>query len=217
MTLTDYDNFSIFATDFGYINNMWKHRGLLISGGVALLALGGVWLYTKYGDRGANDKEVVAATERVVRPVDSLSSSLSVDEAEELIAEANNEVPVYDLYKDYYTNNMIFEDAEAPFNQGSEPLSQFIDRFREDAVFQSARTSLGEGSSTPDFGKLQIAIAPPDSTYFFAAWRELAPNEAAFCKGYLGSEMIEEYLFGRKDSQSPWMLIDYFRADDAIF
>ncbi|BDE82262.1 hypothetical protein CE91St14_12900 [Porphyromonas somerae] len=217
MTLTDYDNFSIFATDFGYINNMWKHRGLLISGGVALLALGGVWLYTKYGDRGANDKEVVAATERVVRPVDSLSSSLSVDEAEELIAEANNEVPVYDLYKDYYTNNMIFEDAEAPFNQGSEPLSQFIDRFREDAVFQRARTSLGEGSSTPDFGKLQIAIAPPDSTYFFAAWRELAPNEAAFCKGYLGSEMIEEYLFGRKDSQSPWMLIDYFRADDAIF
>ncbi|PWL97484.1 hypothetical protein [Porphyromonas somerae] len=196
---------------------MWKHRGLLISGGVALLALGGVWLYTKYGDRGANDKEVVAATERVVRPVDSLSSSLSVDEAEELIAEANNEVPVYDLYKDYYTNNMIFEDAEAPFNQGSEPLSQFIDRFREDAVFQRARTSLGEGSSTPDFGKLQIAIAPPDSTYFFAAWRELAPNEAAFCKGYLGSEMIEEYLFGRKDSQSPWMLIDYFRADDAIF
>ena len=196
---------------------MWKHRGLLISGGVALLALGGVWLYTKYGDRGANDKEVVAATERVVRPVDSLSSSLSVDEAEELIAEANNEVPVYDLYKDYYTNNMIFEDAEAPFNQGSEPLSQFIDRFREDAVFQHARTSLGEGSSTPDFGKLQIAIAPPDSTYFFAAWRELAPNEAAFCKGYLGSEMIEEYLFGRKDSQSPWMLIDYFRADDAIF
>ena len=109
------------------------------------------------------------------------------------------------------------EDAEAPFNQGSEPLSQFIDRFREDAVFQRARTSLGEGSSTPDFGKLQIAIAPPDSTYFFAAWRELAPNEAAFCKGYLGSEMIEEYLFGRKDSQSPWMLIDYFRADDAIF
>ncbi len=217
MTLTDYDNFSIFATDFGYINNMWKHRGLLISGGVALLALGGVWLYTKYGDRGANDKEVVAATERVVRPVDSLSSSLSVDEAEELIAEANNEVPVYDLYKDYYTNNMIFEDAEAPFNQGSEPLSQFIGRFREDAVFQRARTSLGEGSSTPDFGKLQIAIAPPDSTYFFAAWRELAPNEAAFCKGYLGSEMIEEYLFGRKDSQSPWMLIDYFRADDAIF
>ena len=217
MTLTDYDNFSIFATDFGYINNMWKHRGLLISGGVALLALGGVWLYTKYGDRGANDKEVVAATERVVRPVDSLSSSLSVDEAEELIAEANNEVPVYDLYNDYYTNNMIFEDAEAPFNQGSEPLSQFIDRFREDAVFQRARTSLGEGSSTPDFGKLQIAIAPPDSTYFFAAWRELAPNEAAFCKGYLGSEMIEEYLFGRKDSQSPWMLIDYFRADDAIF
>ncbi|CCY11714.1 unknown [Porphyromonas sp. CAG:1061] len=196
---------------------MWKHRGLLISGGVALLALGGVWLYTKYGDRGANDKEVVAATERVVRPVDSLSSSLSVDEAEELIAEANNEVPVYDLYKDYYTNNMIFEDAEAPFNQGSEPLSQFIGRFREDAVFQRARTSLGEGSSTPDFGKLQIAIAPPDSTYFFAAWRELAPNEAAFCKGYLGSEMIEEYLFGRKDSQSPWMLIDYFRADDAIF
>lgn len=196
---------------------MSKHRGLLISGGVALLALGGVWLYTKYGDRGANDKEVVATTERVVRPVDSLSSSLSVDEAEELIAEANNEVPVYDLYKDYYTNNMIFEDVEAPFNQGSEPLSQFIDRFREDATFQRARTSLGEGSSTPDFGKLQIAIAPPDSTYFFAAWRELAPNEAAFCKGYLGSEMIEEYLFGRKDSQSPWMLIDYFRADDAIF
>ena len=213
----DYDNFSIFATDFGYINNMSKHRGLLISGGVALLALGGVWLYTKYGDRGASDKEVTATTERVVRPVDSLSSSLSVDEAEELIAEANNEVPVYDLYKDYYTNNMIFEDVEAPFNQGSEPLSQFIDRFREDAAFQRDRTSLGEGSSTPDFGKLQIAIAPPDSTYFFAAWRELAPNEAAFCKGYLGSEMIEEYLFGRKDSQSPWMLIDYFRADDAIF
>ena len=217
MAFTDYDNFSIFATDFGYINNMSKHRGLLISGGVALLALGGVWLYTKYGDRGASDKEVTATTERVVRPVDSLSSSLSVDEAEELIAEANNEVPVYDLYKDYYTNNMIFEDVEAPFNQGSEPLSQFIDRFREDATFQRARTSLGEGSSTPDFGKLQIAIAPPDSTYFFAAWRELAPNEAAFCKGYLGSEMIEEYLFGRKDSQSPWMLIDYFRADDAIF
>ncbi len=92
----------------------------------------------------------------------------------------------------------------------------YFSRFREDAVFQRARTSLGEGSSTPDFGKLQIAIAPPDSTYFFAAWRELAPNEAAFCKGYLGSEMIEEYLFGRKDSQSPWMLIDYFRADDAI-
>ncbi len=217
MAFTDYDNFSIFATDFGYINNMSKHRGLLISGGVALLALGGVWLYTKYRDRGASDKEVTATTERVVRPVDSLSSSLSVDEAEELIAEANNEVPVYDLYKDYYTNNMIFEDAEAPFNQGSEPLSQFIDRFREDAAFQRDRTSLGEGSSTPDFGKLQIAIAPPDSTYFFAAWRELAPNEAAFCKGYLGSEMIEEYLFGRKDSQSPWMLIDYFRADDAIF
>ena len=217
MAFTDYDNFSIFATDFGYINNMSKHRGLLISGGVALLALGGVWLYTKYGDRGASDKEVTATTERVVRPVDSLSSSLSVDEAEELIAEANNEVPVYDLYKDYYTNNMIFEDVEAPFNQGSEPLSQFIDRFREDAAFQRDRTSLGEGSSTPDFGKLQIAIAPPDSTYFFAAWRELAPNEAAFCKGYLGSEMIEEYLFGRKDSQSPWMLIDYFRADDAIF
>nr|WP_311478693.1 hypothetical protein [uncultured Porphyromonas sp.] len=217
MAFTDYDNFSIFATDFGYINNMWKHRGLLISGGVALLALGGVWLYTKYRDRSASDKEVAATTERVVRPVDSLSSSLSVDEAEELIAEANNEVPVYDLYKDYYTNNMIFEDVEAPFNQGSEPLSQFIDRFREDATFQRARTSLGEGSSTPDFGKLQIAIAPPDSTYFFAAWRELAPNEAAFCKGYLGSEMIEEYLFGRKDSQSPWMLIDYFRADDAIF
>ena len=217
MTLTDYDNLGIFATDFQYFNTMSKHRGLLISGGVALLALGGVWLYTKYGDRGASDKEIVTTTERVVRPVDSLSSSLSVDEAEELIAEANNEVPVYDLYKDYYTNNMIFEDAEAPFNQGSEPLSQFIDRFREDAVFQRARTSLGEGSSTPDFGKLQIAIAPPDSTYFFAAWRELAPNEAAFCKGYLGSEMIEEYLFGRKDSQSPWMLIDYFRADDAIF
>ena len=217
MAFTDYDNFSIFATDFGYINNMWKHRGLLISGGVALLALGGVWLYTKYRDGGGSDKEITTTTERVVRPVDSLSSSLSVDEAEELIAEANNEVPVYDLYKDYYTNNMIFEDAEAPFNQGSEPLSQFIDRFREDATFQRARTSLGEGSSTPDFGKLQIAIAPPDSTYFFAAWRELAPNEAAFCKGYLGSEMIEEYLFGRKDSQSPWMLIDYFRADDAIF
>ena len=217
MAFTDYDNFSIFATDFGYINNMWKHRGLLISGGVALLALGGVWLYTKYRDGGGSDKEITTTTERVVRPVDSLSSSLSVDEAEELIAEANNEVPVYDLYKDYYTNNMIFEDAEAPFNQGSEPLSQFIDRFREDAAFQRARTSLGEGSSTPDFGKLQIAIAPPDSTYFFAAWRELAPNEAAFCKGYLGSEMIEEYLFGRKDSQSPWMLIDYFRADDAIF
>lgn len=217
MTLTDYDNLGIFATDFQYFNNMSKHRGLLISGGVALLALGGVWLYTKYGDRGASDKEITATTEQVVRPVDSLSSSLSVDEAEELIAEANNEVPVYDLYKDYYTNNMIFEDAEAPFNQGSEPLSQFIDRFREDATFQRARTSLGEGSSTPDFGKLQIAIAPPDSTYFFAAWRELAPNEAAFCKGYLGSEMIEEYLFGRKDSQSPWMLIDYFRADDAIF
>ena len=213
----DYDNFSIFATDFQYFNTMSKHRGLLISGGVALLALGGVWLYTKYGDRGASDKEITTTMERVVRPVDSLSSSLSVDEAEELIAEANNEVPVYDLYKDYYTNNMIFEDVEAPFNQGSEPLSQFIDRFREDATFQRARTSLGEGSSTPDFGKLQIAIAPPDSTYFFAAWRELAPNEAAFCKGYLGSEMIEEYLFGRKDSQSPWMLIDYFRADDAIF
>ena len=217
MAFTDYDIFSIFATDFQYFNTMSKHRGLLISGGVALLALGGVWLYTKYRDGGGSDKEITTTTERVVRPVDSLSSSLSVDEAEELIAEANNEVPVYDLYKDYYTNNMIFEDVEAPFNQGSEPLSQFIDRFREDATFQRARTSLGEGSSTPDFGKLQIAIAPPDSTYFFAAWRELAPNEAAFCKGYLGSEMIEEYLFGRKDSQSPWMLIDYFRADDAIF
>ena len=40
------------------------------------------------------------------------------------------------------------------------------------------------------------------------------PNEAAFCTGYLGSEVLEEYLFGRKDSQSPWMLIDYFRAAD---
>lgn len=195
---------------------MSKHRGLLISGGVALIALGGVWLYTKYRD-GGSDKEIVATTDQVVRPVDSLPTRLSVDEAEELIAIANDEVPLYDLYKDYYTNNMIFEDAEAPFNQGSEPLSQFIARFREDTAFQRARTSLDEASSTPDFGKLQIAIAPPDSTYFFAAWRELAPNEAAFCKGYLGSEMIEEYLFGRKDSQSHWMLIDYFRADDAIF
>lgn len=196
---------------------MWKDRGLLISGGVALLALGGVWLYTKYRDGGGSDKEVTATTGQVVRPVDTLSTSLSVDEAEELIAAAGDEVPLYDLYRDYDTNNRILEDAEAPFNRGSEPLSQFIARFREDAAFQRARTSLGEGSSTPDFGKLQMAIAPPDSTYFFAAWRELSENEAAFCKGYLGSEMIEEYLFGRKDSQSPWMLLDYFCAEEAIF
>lgn len=197
---------------------MWKDRGLLLLGVLGFLGLGVFLLYRHYVVGGERVAGVSAPREGALGREDSLSAPLTVEEAEaELVASSGDEVSLYDLYRDYDTNNRILENAEAPFNRGSEPLSQFIARFREDAAFQRARTSLGEGSSTPDFGKLQMAIAPPDSTYFFAAWRELSENEAAFCKGYLGSEMIEEYLFGRKDSQSPWMLLDYFCAEEAIF
>lgn len=197
---------------------MSKKRGLIISGGVVLVVLGGLWLYSKYWERGLRAEEGdLAVVNQVVRPADTLSPALSVDQAEELVADADGEVPVYDLYKEYDTNNMIYGDREAPFNQGAEGLKQFIDRFEGDAAFQRSRTSLGDGASEPVFGQLQLTIAPPDSSYFFAAWRELMPNEASFCKGFLGSEMIEEYVFQRKDSQSHWMLTDYFRADDGIF
>lgn len=196
---------------------MAKSRGIIIIGGLALLSLGGIWAYTRWRGNEADKAYSVTTENQIVRPNNPPASRLTADEATELLAETNDEQSQYDMYKEYNANNMIFADMEAPFNQGTESLYSFVERFGVDEEFQRERTALLDGASTLEYGLLTLSISDPDSTNFFAAWHELSPNEASFCKGFLGSEMIEEYIFSRHDSQSPWQLIDYFRADDTIY
>lgn len=195
---------------------MAKSRGLFIVGGLALLTLGGCWAYSRWKSEESKSASM-SPENQVERPSEAAGSQLTADEAIELLPEVAVDQSLSDLYKEFQSNNMAFGDMGAPYNQGKEALCQFVSRFAQDEAMQRDRTTLMEGASTLEYGELCLSVSEPDSTNFFAAWRELTPDKASFCKGFLGSEMIEEYVFSRKDSLSAWYLVDYFKADDIIY
>lgn len=190
---------------------MNKQKGLLIGGSVIIVIAGGIMAYSAF-TRGRGKNETATASAQIFRPESQPATDISVDEATALMAEATGENPLYDLYRFYNDNNMVFLDKEAPCNKGTEALQAFVEQFSRDSQFQANRTKISEGGMRPDFSSLSLVIAEPDSTNFFGAWSNIAPNEASFCHGWLGSEMLEEYTFTRKDSASHWVLTDYFSA-----
>lgn len=192
---------------------MNKQKGLLVGGIIVIAAIGAIAAYTTYAKwRSKGEEEAANTISKINRPDTRLEGELSVDEATALMAEATGKNPLYDLYRYYNDNNMVFLDGEAPCNKGAETLQSFIEQFSTDSQFRANRTQIISGGMTPDFSNLSLTIAEPDSTNFFGAWSNIAANEASFCHGWLGSEMLEEFTFTRKDSSSQWLLTDYFSA-----
>lgn len=190
---------------------MNKQKGLLIVAGIVIAIVGGIVAYSAFA-KEKSEAEAESAYSQIHRPDNYPKTDLSVDEATALMAEATGSNPLYDLYRSYNDNNMVFLDQEAPCNKGAETLQAFIEQFSRDRQFQANRTQITEGGMKPDFNTLSLVISEPDSTNFFGAWSNIAANEASFCHGWLGSEMLEEFTFTRKDSSSHWLLTDYFSA-----
>ncbi len=190
---------------------MNKQKGFLIGGGIVIAVVGGIVAYNAFAKGKSKEESEEAHFSKVNRPENN-PTDLSVDEATALMAEATGNNPLYDLYRSYNDNNMVFLDQEAPCNKGTETLSSFIERFSSDSQFQIKRTQIAGGGMKPDFSTLSLAISDPDSTNFFGAWSSITANQASFCHGWLGSEMLEEFTFTRRDSLSHWLLTDYFSA-----
>lgn len=112
----------------------------------------------------------------------------------------------------YESNNARLEDREAPFNQGVEPLTDFLLSYREDPSLVRRRMQLPPGISAPTFVGDPFAIIPPDSTGYFASWLTLEEDTVSFCSGYLDSDILEQYTFARPSPEGKWYLIDYYNA-----
>lgn len=195
---------------------MKKQNGLLIGGAIVIALVGGYIAYNAFA-RGRSKEEEDAGNNiisQINRPETLPNTEITAEDATALMAEATGENPLYDLYRCYYDNNMIFLDTEAPCNKGDEALRVFVERFSNDSQFQVERTQIMEGGMNPDFSTISLSIYDPDSTNFFGAWKYISANEASFCHGWLGSEMLEEYTFTRTDSSSRWLLTDYFSAEE---
>ncbi|MDO5016892.1 MAG: hypothetical protein Q4E10_00840 [Porphyromonas sp.] len=188
------------------IKSLWLYVGLVLIALTALL----VYVNNK-SDVGSDAAKSVVdlPSEGSHEPTDNLS----VEEANELMRRKTPDDTLNDLYQDYRVNNSIYMDESAVCNLGMEGLSDFVDRFKSDASFRQQRTKLVcDDGGRFDYADLNITVSDPDSTNFFSAWSAIAPNDAVFCRGFLGSEMVEEFTFQRADSLSGWFLVDYFNV-----
>lgn len=180
---------------------------ILVAVVIVLVALGNNNLGQNSSKSESQDDQTTLREQRNKAP----SSKLSPEEANEIVAAGKGINPLYDMYEGYHTNNMLFLDPESPCNQGAESLQEFVSQFSSNVAFQRNRTRLSsEKTYLPKFGEISLTILEPDSVNYFAAWNEIGANEAAFCTGWLGSEMASEYVFTREDKDSPWYLVDYF-------
>lgn len=142
------------------------------------------------------------------------ASELTLDEADRLISsrDGSASTSIEEMFRPYKEANELLVNKDAPHNQGNEPLVEFVDRFSKDVTFQQSRTHLNEHSPYPmEFSEGILEVLPPDSTNFFASWREIQDDQAAFCNGWLGSEMNKELIFCR-EKDGLWYLVEYFSA-----
>ncbi len=192
---------------------MGKRQSAFIAGGVVILALAGYFAYTSYV-RKVNISEP-QEEQKIIRPTEMPMGELSVEAATEIMAESTGSNPLYDLFQPFDTNNKVFEDPESPCNIGTESLQAFIKLFDNDSLFQSKRIDLP--SDIPYgivFHNVSLEIIPPDTVNYFASWGDIEDNLATFCRGYLGSELVEQFTFHRDDSRSAWYLVDYFNIEN---
>lgn len=140
-----------------------------------------------------------------------VSALPATEQASEASGEAL-EVESLDPFARYEANNSRLDDREEPFNQGVEPLCDFLLSYREDPSLVRRRIQLPPGISAPSYVGDPFAIIPPDSTGYFASWITLEQDTVSFCSGYLDSDILEQYTFGRLSPDERWHLIDYYNA-----
>lgn len=192
---------------------MSKRKGLLIVGSIVVVVVGGVIAYNSLATSDdTKEDEEHSNPSQIKRPIPVEDPEITVEEATAIIADETGDSQLADLYRTYNDNNIIFLAEDAPCNRGLEALKDFIDRFESDLSFQKERTNIMEGGNHPKYGAVTLSITPPDSINFFGAWNNVTANEAFFCHGWLGSEMLEEFTFTRQDENSEWHLTDYFSA-----
>lgn len=172
------------------------------------------WGYSSVkGCSGSAQEESETEITRPERAQESTLPRISLDEANAIAAEERGDNPLYDMFETFRTNNMIFLDKSSPCNQGAESLQDFALQFASNPTFQKSRTQLThEDGYSPAFGSISLTMLEPDSVNFFAAWNHVEANLAAFCTGWLGSEMSEEYVFSRSSEGEKWYLVEYFSA-----
>ncbi len=113
----------------------------------------------------------------------------------------------------YQQNNQLALDLSMPWNKGTEPLSEFVKKFRSDARYRKIRLALQEGVYNPrNISEYAFVISAPDSTGFFSAWSYVSIDSAAFCIGWMDSEVLEEFGIVRADSTQNWKLVNYYHA-----
>lgn len=140
----------------------------------------------------------------------------SISEVEELIrskgatnsAEYTDETTLF-----YQQNNELALDLSQPWNKGTEPLHVFVEKFRSEPRFRKERLALEEGECNPDsISDFAFVISETDSTGFFSAWSHVDTDSAAFCTGWMNSEVLEEFGLIREDSTKHWKLVNYYHA-----
>lgn len=142
------------------------------------------------------------------------------------VSQAIAEEPIYSAEEDlgeeiegrpcpfapFEDNNARLEDREAPFNQGTEPLADFLLSYTKDPSLVKRRMQLPMGVLPPSAVGDPFTIIPPDSTGYFASWLTLEEDTVSFCSGYLDSDILEQYTFARQSPEAKWYLIDYYNA-----
>lgn len=142
---------------------------------------------------------------------ESMVSPLPVTEVA-TVASSEQQEGTHDPFARYEANNSRLDDREAPFNQGVEPLTDFLLSYREDPSLVRRRMQLPAGITLPSSVGDPFAIIPPDSTGYFASWITLEQDTVSFCSGYLDSDILEQYTFARPSPEGKWFLIDYYNA-----
>ncbi len=140
----------------------------------------------------------------------------SISEVEELIRskDSTNSAEYMDETTLFYRqNNELALDLSQPWNKGTEPLYVFVEKFRSEPQFRKERLALEEGEYDPDsISDFAFIISETDSTGFFSAWSHVDADSAAFCTGWMNSEVLEEFGMIREDSTRLWRLVNYYHA-----
>ena len=143
----------------------------------------------------------------------SLESALAMIEAEDSRETAREkEDSLEGMYAFYRSNNSIASDPESACNQGSEPLTVFVDSFLKSPSFRASRLSLSDEVSfyTDTLRPYTLKVLTPDSTGFFAGWNYVSKDTAMFLSGWLNSEVLEEITLVRESEEKEWRVADYF-------
>ena len=166
-----------------------------------MLAIGGC------SDGGADEKE--SSGKDLTIDTISLESALAMAEAEDKASRSGSDTEAF-----YAQNNALASDPEYVCNQGSEPLTHFVEAFLSDKRFRENRLSLPAETSfyTDTLPSYTLRVIRPDTTGFFASWHYVSADTAAFVSGWIDSEILEELTLARASSETEWRLVDYFSA-----